>query len=127
MKSFSILLSIPELQEMRDVLWAIISTTDVYHELTYAELCSFYKGYMKLVNKCQNKIFHKQNKKYKIPFIPHEAEAMMKVLLKNKRPLTPYAKQMAMDFFEQITKQSTDLKQTFLSQHPFVERELTNH
>lgn len=112
-------MTIPQLQELLRVLSYIIAHTPVLHELRYSELCSLFRGYMKLAVKVQTKLHCKQDRQYKFSFVPAEADTMLRLLDQKYIPLTPYAQLMARQFSDQVQKQAMDLKQTFISQHPF--------
>lgn len=119
MKPLSITLSIPQLQEIRSILNAAVTTTIVIHTLTYAEIVSLYKAYNKIILKCNTMIFRKQNKDYQFSFVPQEAEAIIKTICKSNLTLNAYGQITVQQFTTQFDKQSEDLKRTFLSQYKF--------
>lgn len=123
MKSYSLELTVRQLQEIRNLLFTIIGNTDVIHQLTYPEQYLFQKGYAKLLSKCQTQVFRNQKKTYRTSFVPPEADVFIKIFLKNNIPLTKYAAMTVSSFMGQVDKQSADLQLTFLSQFPYVNSE----
>lgn len=123
MKSLSIDLTVSQVSELKTLIASIVNTGAI-HLLRYSQAVTLQRGYVRICNKHLTLIHRKQNRKYKISFVPIEAETIVLFIgsaIESKIVrLTPYAQTTYNQFRIQVDQQQMDLMQTFLSQFPFA-------